>query len=72
MVRPAIDGSGVGTVGGGFASFTAGALASWVGGLLHDGSARPVAAVMFACLVGSSLAIFGLAVPKSVRMRGEA
>jgi DHA1 family bicyclomycin/chloramphenicol resistance-like MFS transporter len=48
-------------------SFGAGALASWVGGLLHDGTPRPVAAVMFACLVGSSLAIFGLAVPKDRR-----
>ena len=36
----------------GSASFGAGALASWVGGLLHDGSPRPVAGVMFACLVG--------------------
>ncbi|MEW6389925.1 MAG: multidrug effflux MFS transporter [Pseudomonadota bacterium] len=47
----------------GSASFGAGALASWVGGLLHDGTPRPVAAVMFACLVGSSLAIFFLALP---------
>lgn len=47
----------------GSASFGSGALASWVGGLLHDGTARPVAAVMFACLVGSSLAIFFLALP---------
>jgi DHA1 family bicyclomycin/chloramphenicol resistance-like MFS transporter len=47
----------------GSASFGAGALASWVGGVLHDGTARPVAAVMFACLVGSSLAIFFLALP---------
>ncbi len=47
----------------GSASFGAGAVASWAGGLLHDGSARPVAAVMFACLVGSALAIFFLALP---------
>jgi DHA1 family bicyclomycin/chloramphenicol resistance-like MFS transporter len=53
----------------GGASFAAGALASWAGGLLHDGTARPVAAVMFVCLVGSSLAIFGLAVPKDRRGR---
>lgn len=69
-VDPSRAGSTSALMGG--ASFTAGALASWVGGLLHDGSARPVAAVMFACLVGSSLAIFGLAVPKSVRMKVEA
>lgn len=47
----------------GSASFGAGALASWAGGLLHDGTARPVAVVMFACLVGSALAIFFLALP---------
>ncbi len=47
----------------GSASFGAGALASWAGGLLHDGTPRPVAVVMFACLVGSALAIFFLALP---------
>ncbi|MDG2530204.1 multidrug effflux MFS transporter [Caulobacter endophyticus] len=45
-------------------SFGAGAVAAWAAGLLHDGTPRPVAAVMFACLVGSGLAIFLLAVPK--------
>lgn len=47
----------------GSASFGAGAVASWAGGLLHDGTPRPVAGVMFACLVGSALAIFFLALP---------
>lgn len=47
----------------GSASFGAGALASWAGGVLHDGTPRPVAGVMFACLVGSALAIFFLALP---------
>ncbi|WP_297508357.1 multidrug effflux MFS transporter [uncultured Caulobacter sp.] len=47
----------------GSASFGAGAVASWAGGMLHDGTPRPVAGVMFACLVGSALAIFGLALP---------
>lgn len=56
----------------GGASFGAGALASWAGGLLHDGTAKPVAAVMFACLVGSSLAIFCLAVPKDRRGKAPA
>ena len=56
----------------GGASFAAGALAAWVSGLLHDGTPRPVAAVMFACLIGSSLAIFGLAVPKGSRGRAAA
>ena len=56
----------------GGASFGAGALASWVGGLLHDGTPRPVGAVMFVCLVGSSLAIFLLAVPKDLRGKVQA
>lgn len=47
----------------GSASFGAGAVASWAGGLLHDGTPRPMAGVMFACLVGSALAIFFLALP---------
>jgi len=51
----------------GSASFGAGALASWAGGLLHDGTARPVAGVMFTCLVGSALAIFFLALPRANR-----
>ncbi|PVM86651.1 multidrug effflux MFS transporter [Caulobacter endophyticus] len=45
-------------------SFGAGAVAAWAAGLLHDGTPRPIAAVMFACLVGSGLAIFLLAVPR--------
>ncbi|MFT4252083.1 MAG: multidrug effflux MFS transporter [Caulobacter sp.] len=45
-------------------SFAAGSLATWAGGALHDGTPRPAAAVMFCCLVGSSLAIFLLAVPR--------
>ena len=69
-VDPSRAGSTSALMGG--ISFGAGALASWVGGLLHDGTPKPVAAVMFACLVGSSVAIFGLAVPKSVRRRMEA
>jgi DHA1 family bicyclomycin/chloramphenicol resistance-like MFS transporter len=48
----------------GSASFGSGAVAAWVSGLLHDGSARPMASVMFLCLVGSALAIFLIALPK--------
>lgn len=69
-VDPSRAGSTSALMGG--ASFGAGALASWVGGLLHDGTAKPVAAVMFACLVGSSLAIFLLAVPKDRRGKAAA
>ena len=53
----------------GSASFGAGAIASWAGGLLHDGTARPTAGVMFACLVGSALAIFLLALPGARKLQ---
>jgi DHA1 family bicyclomycin/chloramphenicol resistance-like MFS transporter len=46
-------------------SFGAGAIASWAGGALHDGvSALPMSGVMLACLVGSSAALYLLALPK--------
>ncbi len=46
-------------------SFGAGALASWIGGLLHDGlSALPMAGVMLVCLLGSTAALYLLALPK--------
>ena len=48
----------------GAASFGSGAIAAWISGLLHDGTARPMAGVMFACLIGSSLAIFLIALPE--------
>ena len=51
----------------GGASFGFGALIAWIGGLLHDGSARPLASTMVVCLIGSSLAIFLLAVPRAER-----
>jgi DHA1 family bicyclomycin/chloramphenicol resistance-like MFS transporter len=47
----------------GGASFAAGALASGVGAALHDGTARPMAAMMFACVVGSASALFLIARP---------
>jgi DHA1 family bicyclomycin/chloramphenicol resistance-like MFS transporter len=53
----------------GSASFGAGALASWAGALLHDGTSRPVAGVMFACLVGSALSIFLLALPGAKKIQ---
>ncbi|MDR7229309.1 DHA1 family bicyclomycin/chloramphenicol resistance-like MFS transporter [Caulobacter sp. BE264] len=53
----------------GSASFGAGALASWAGAALHDGTPRPVAGVMFACLVGSALAIFLLALPGAKKVQ---
>ena len=56
----------------GGASFGAGALASFVGGLLHDGTPRPIAGVMFVCLVGSSAAIFLLAAPRAARSKLQA
>jgi len=45
-------------------SFGAGAVAAWAGGVLHDGTARPMAAVMLLCLIGSSLALYTLAFPR--------
>ncbi|ALL13830.1 multidrug effflux MFS transporter [Caulobacter henricii] len=48
----------------GSASFGSGAIAAWISGLLHDGTARPMATIMVACLIGSSLAIFLVALPK--------
>ncbi|MFZ5670187.1 MAG: Bcr/CflA family multidrug efflux MFS transporter [Pseudomonadota bacterium] len=45
-------------------SFGAGALASWLGGALHDGTAVPMAAVMMACLIGSASALWLLALPR--------
>lgn len=46
-------------------SFGAGAVASWAGGALHNGTATPMAAVMLACLIGSTLALWLLALPKA-------
>jgi DHA1 family bicyclomycin/chloramphenicol resistance-like MFS transporter len=37
--------------------FATGAVASWAAGVLHDGTARPMALVMLASLVGSALAL---------------
>ncbi len=48
----------------GAASFGSGAIASWISSVLHDGTARPMAGVMFVCLIGSSLAIFLIALPE--------
>ena len=36
----------------------------WLGGVLHDGTAVPMAGVMVACLLGSTAALHGLALPK--------
>lgn len=48
-------------------SFGAGALASWASGALHDGTGRPMAAVMLTCLLGSAAALWLLA----LRGRGQ-
>ena len=49
----------------GAASFGAGALAANLAGVLHDGTARPMALVMLAALVGSALSLRLLALPKA-------
>ncbi|CAN7296947.1 multidrug effflux MFS transporter [Phenylobacterium sp. LjRoot225] len=45
-------------------SFAAGAAATGVAGLMHDGTARPMAVVMLISMAGSALALRGLALPK--------
>jgi DHA1 family bicyclomycin/chloramphenicol resistance-like MFS transporter len=45
-------------------SFGTGALASAAAGVLHDGTPRPMAAVMFAAIAGSALCLHLLALPK--------
>jgi DHA1 family bicyclomycin/chloramphenicol resistance-like MFS transporter len=49
----------------GAVSFGAGALASAAAGVLHDGTPRPMAAVMMVALVGSALSLHLLALPKN-------
>ena len=49
----------------GAVSFGTGALASAAAGVLHDGTPRPMALVMFVALVGSALALRFLALPKT-------
>jgi DHA1 family bicyclomycin/chloramphenicol resistance-like MFS transporter len=49
-------------------SFGSGALASWAGGALHDGTAAPMAGVMLTCLLGSSAALWFLALPKAPQL----
>ncbi|MGZ6013916.1 MAG: multidrug effflux MFS transporter, partial [Caulobacteraceae bacterium] len=48
----------------GAVSFGTGAVASAAAGVLHDGTPRPMALVMFAALVGSALCLRFLALPK--------
>ena len=48
----------------GTVSFGAGALASLLAGVLHDGSPKPIAAVMIVALIGSAACLHGLALPK--------
>jgi len=67
-VDPARAGSTSALMGG--LSFAAGAFASWLGGVLHDGTALPMAAVMLACLLGSSAALHGLALPRKAQSAG--
>ncbi|HEX5380497.1 MAG TPA: multidrug effflux MFS transporter [Phenylobacterium sp.] len=48
----------------GGASFGVGALASGLAGVLHDGTARPMALTMFVALIGSAMVLRLLALPK--------
>ena len=49
----------------GSGSFAAGALAAWVSGTFHDGTARPMALAILVCLIGSQLALRLLALRKA-------
>ena len=51
----------------GAASFAAGALTSSLAGAFHDGTARPMALVMLASLLGSAVALRTLALPKAAQ-----
>ena len=51
----------------GGSSFGVGALAAGLAGVLHDGTARPMAIVMLIALAGSALALHFLALPKSAQ-----
>lgn len=69
-VDPTRAGSTSALMGG--LSFASGAFASWLGGVLHDGTAVPMAGVMMACLLGSTAALWGLALPRKDAMQGTA
>jgi DHA1 family bicyclomycin/chloramphenicol resistance-like MFS transporter len=51
----------------GGASFGAGALVAGVTGLLQDGTARPMAGVILAAIIASSIALYTLAAPASAK-----
>ncbi len=51
----------------GVAGFGIGAFATSLGGILHDGTARPMAAAMLAALLLSAAALFFLALPRRTR-----
>jgi DHA1 family bicyclomycin/chloramphenicol resistance-like MFS transporter len=51
----------------GAVSFATGAVASTISGLLHDGTARPMAIIMFAAMIGSALALRLLALRPEAR-----
>ncbi|PTS87413.1 MULTISPECIES: multidrug effflux MFS transporter [unclassified Caulobacter] len=69
-VDPKRAGSASALLGGAWFGF--GALLSWIGGHLHDGTARPMTSLMCACLVGSALAIFFVAVPRGEKAPAQA
>lgn len=52
----------------GGASFGTGAVASWASGVLHDGTPRPMALVMLACLAGALATLRFMALPKAAKL----
>ena len=60
-VDPARAGS-ISSITGG-ATFAVGSVISALAGYLHDGTARPLAALVLAMILASSAALYGLAKP---------
>jgi DHA1 family bicyclomycin/chloramphenicol resistance-like MFS transporter len=50
----------------GAGGFGVGALASALAGALQNGSARPMAFVIAACLLGCATSLYGLALPRKI------
>jgi DHA1 family bicyclomycin/chloramphenicol resistance-like MFS transporter len=63
-VDPRRSGSISALIGG--LSFGTGALASALGGALHDGTPRPMAVIMLLAMAGSALSLHRLALPKAL------
>lgn len=64
-IDPLRAGSVAALLGG--STFGVGALSSALAGIMHDGTAKPMALIILVCVFASSAALYGLALPKSAR-----